>query len=41
MTHINWEQIERQVAEAQYMRNAAGGFARAATAIRATDGKFC
>src|SRR5271163_132215 len=40
MSHEDWEQIEREVASAEYMRYAAGGFARAATAIRATDGTF-
>ena len=28
MAHSDWEQIEREVAEAEYMRYAAGGFAR-------------
>lgn len=40
MTHGDWEQIEREVAEAQYMRHAAGGFARAQTARRFADGTF-
>ena len=40
MAHEDWEQIEREVAEAQYMRYAAGGFARSASATRATDGTF-
>jgi hypothetical protein len=40
MTHSDWEQIEREVASAEYMRYAAGGFARAATAIRDVDGTF-
>jgi hypothetical protein len=40
MAHSDWEQIEREVAEAQYMRNALM-VSRAATAIRAADGKFC
>ena len=40
MTHSDWEQIEREVASAEYMRYAAGGFARAATARRAVDGTF-
>lgn len=40
MAHADWEQIEREVAESAYMRSAAGGFARAATAVRATDGTF-
>lgn len=40
MAHEDWEQIEREVAEAEYMRFAAGGFARAAGAMRATDGTY-
>lgn len=40
MSHEDCEQIEREVTEAGYMRCAAGGFARAATAARAVDGAF-
>jgi hypothetical protein len=40
MAHEDWEQIERDVAEAAYMRYAAGGFARAAKAKRQTNGTF-
>lgn len=40
MAHSDWEQIEREVAEAAYMRRAAGGFARAASAMRSLDGTF-
>jgi hypothetical protein len=40
MAHGDWEQIDRGVASAEYMRFAADGFARAATAIRAVDGTF-
>jgi len=40
MAHADWEQIERDVSEAEYLRYAAGGLARAATAARARDGKF-
>lgn len=40
MAHEDSEQIEREVAEAEYMRYAAGGFARAASAKRAEDGTF-
>jgi len=40
MAHEDWEQIEREVADAEYMRHAAGGFARAATAGRSADGTF-
>jgi hypothetical protein len=40
MAHQDWEQIERDISEAEYMRHAAGGFARAANAVRATDGTF-
>jgi hypothetical protein len=40
MAHEDWEEIEREISEAEYMRHAAGGFARAATAVRATDGRF-
>jgi len=40
MAHEDCEQIEREVAEAEYMRYAAGGFARVATAMRAADGTF-
>lgn len=38
MAHADWEQIEREVSEAEYMRYAAGGFARAHTARRFVDG---
>lgn len=37
---VTIEQIEREVSEAEYMRHAAGGFARAARALRAMDGTF-
>jgi len=40
MAHFDWEQIEREVAEGEYMRYAAGGFARAANAKRGSDGTF-
>lgn len=40
MAHEDWEQINREVEEAEYMRHAAGGFARAAAARRAADGTF-
>lgn len=40
MAHSDWEQIEREISEAEYMRNAAGGFARAAKATRLSDGTF-
>jgi hypothetical protein len=40
MAHGDWEQIKREAAESEYMRYAAGGFARAATAVRASDGTF-
>ncbi len=40
MAHADWEQIERDIAEAEYMRYAAGGYARAATGKRASDGTF-
>jgi hypothetical protein len=40
MAHENWEQIEREIAEAEYMRYAAGGFARVASAHRYPDGTF-
>ena len=40
MAHADWEQIERKVAEAAYMRFAAGGFARATGAARFADGTF-
>jgi len=40
MAHADWEQIEREISEAQYMRYAAGGLAWAATAARASDGTF-
>jgi hypothetical protein len=40
MAHEDWEQIEREIADAEYMRYAAGGFARSASARRATDGTF-
>ena len=34
------EQIEREVAEAEYMRYAAGGFARASSAAQAPNGTY-
>ena len=37
MAHEDWEQIEREISEAEYMRHAAGSFARAATAVHAND----
>jgi hypothetical protein len=40
MAHADWEQIERELSEAEYMRHAAGGFARAVSAVRAPDGTF-
>lgn len=40
MSHWDYEQIERQIADRLYMRNAAGGFARVATAMRAANGTF-
>jgi hypothetical protein len=40
MAHEDLEQIEREISDAEYMRYAAGGFARAATAARASDGTF-
>src|SRR5262249_15906123 len=40
MAHTDWEDIEREAADAVYMRHAAGGFARAARAARAVDGTF-
>lgn len=40
MAHADWEQIEREIAEAEYIRYAAGGFARAASAQRYADGRF-
>jgi hypothetical protein len=40
MAHADWEQTEREVAETDYKRHAAGGFARAATAARASDGTY-
>lgn len=40
MAHADWEQIEREISDAEYMRYAAGGFARATTATRAVDGTF-
>ena len=39
MTHAEWEQIEREAA-ADYLRYAAGGFARASNASRFPDGTF-
>ena len=40
MAHEDWEQIEREISEAEYMRYAAGGFARAANAARANNATF-
>lgn len=40
MSHDDCQQIEREVGEAEYMRYAAGGFARASTASRFPDGTF-
>jgi hypothetical protein len=40
MAHSDWEQIEREVAEVEYMRHAAGGFARASSTCRFSDGTF-
>jgi hypothetical protein len=40
MAHSDWEQIERKIADDAYMRYAAGGFARAAAAVRLSDGTF-
>jgi hypothetical protein len=40
MGHSDWEQIEREAEAADYMRHAAGSFARAGTAVRAPDGTF-
>jgi len=40
MAHADWEQIEREISEAEYLRHAAGGFARAAGASRFSDGTF-
>ncbi len=40
MEHEDWEQLEREISEAEYLRYAAGGFARAATALRAPNGSF-
>lgn len=40
MAHSDWEQIKREASEAAYMRYAAGGFARARSAHRLTDGTF-
>ena len=40
MSHEDWEEIERKTEEAAYMRHAAGGFARAASGLRAADGTF-
>jgi hypothetical protein len=40
MGHADWEQIEREVSETEYMRYAAGGFARAEAAKRASNGTF-
>jgi len=38
MAHIDREEIGREVAESEYMRHAAGGFARVTTVVRAADG---
>jgi hypothetical protein len=40
MSHGDWQSIEWKVAEDEYMRYAAGGFARAGGARRAADGTF-
>jgi hypothetical protein len=40
MAHEDSEQIGREIAEQEYMRYATGGFARAASASRASDGTF-
>ena len=40
MAHEDWEEIEREIAEDEYMRYAAGGFARVARAVRAANGTF-
>jgi hypothetical protein len=40
MTHSDWEQIQREVASAEYLRYAAGGFARAEVAARDERGRF-
>ena len=40
MSHDDWEDIERRIDEARYMRHASGGFARAASAERFADGTF-
>jgi hypothetical protein len=40
MAHVDREEIEEEVAKSEYMRYAAGGFARAASARRAPDGTF-
>ena len=40
MSYDDWEDIEREIAEGRYMRHAAGGFARAASAERFADGTF-
>lgn len=40
MSHREWEEVERQVAGEEYMRYAAGGFARARMARRAPDGTY-
>jgi hypothetical protein len=38
MAREDWEQIDREITDAEYMRHAAGGFARAASGLRAADG---
>jgi hypothetical protein len=40
MAHNDWEGIEREAVEAVYIRHAAGGFARAASAQGQPDGRF-
>lgn len=40
MAHQEREQMDDEIARAEYMRYAAGGLARAATAVRASDGTF-
>jgi len=40
MGHSDWEQVEREAKAADYMRHAAGSFARAGTSVRARIGTF-
>jgi hypothetical protein len=40
MAHLDREEIEREVAETEYMRHPSGGFASAASALRFADGTF-